>query len=100
MRIAEFYDNEDFWVPLNMAELSDKEVLSLPTKIELFRSLSYEEVTKFLTGGGTLYNIYDMKQEYIIFDAKLLHRLGYTKIKFLDIAPGDTTISYILKATR
>lgn len=110
MRITEFYADSPNWVKINQQELDNPNppsrfgIVDLPDYIEIKRVITFREIRRYLSEihemGEVQLHISDLKYSHILADSQLLSSLGYDNIELLDIAPGDISISYILRAKR
>ena len=113
MRITEFYADSPNWVKINQLELDNPNppsrfaIVDPPDYIEIKRVISFREVKMYFPQSTTMGELQfadsyvpDLKYSHVLADSQLLTSLGYNSIEMLDIAPGDTAISYILRAKR
>lgn len=110
MRISEYYADSSNWIKFDMGEVEKLtasttfQIEEIPNYIEVKRIITISEIRKYMPEVTTLDGLYlkfaDLKAAFIETDARFLWDMGYKDIEMLDIAPGNTAVSYILRATR
>ena len=110
------FDEVDFhtiWTSQNRVEVNLGELQNIPEtsyslkmklpSIGLRRVITLSDFMKFIDLSKlehpTDFTIRDLKYSIISEDVKNLVNMGYTKIYMIELAPGDTSISYILQGT-
>lgn len=103
------------WIKFDQAEIdklnsrppsSPFSIAERPDYIEIKRVVTFGEIKKYLELSESSplviqqIRFSDLKVAYIEADVLFLSSLGYGNIEMLELMPGDTAISYILRAKR
>lgn len=70
-------------------DLAEKKIHRVITIGELIKNFGFDINLSHTVG--------DLKANYLLFDVRYLHDLGYKHIYYKDLAPGDTSIVYELR---
>jgi len=107
--------SDNFKIKINSEEINIPLGIGLPVEVggKIRRVLTTQDIVKYqkvvpageIMGSMGFINIFtdtvaDLKNDCVVFDATYLRALGYKNITIQDIAPGDTSISYILEGEK